>query len=142
MVFEALLGIFLPIILGYLFQKINYIPSSLAPGLRLFVIRIAIPALVFQNLYSAELSELKQFLPLVLSLFIFTAFAWILAWLLTSIPAFRKRRMENILLIIFSNVGFMGWAVISQLLGPQGLRRGIFFTSLWMVNLYLYSYIS
>jgi len=132
----------LPIIAGYVFRKVKYFPEKHGTAVRLLVIRITIPAMIFTHLYQADLRTLGQFIPLSAGLFIFCFLTWGISLLVTKWKGFRDRRMENILMILFSNVGFIGWAVLDTILGEEGLRRGIFFTTFFWVAQYLFGFLT
>lgn len=142
MVLEALLGITLPILAGYVLRKLRYFSEDHSGSLRLFVIRISIPAMVFTNLYQSDFQTLEQFLPLTLALCLFTILAWVFSFLITRIGLWKEKQMENIQMIVFSNVGFIGWAVLFSVLGEPGLSRGIIFSTFFWVNQYLFGFLS
>lgn len=142
MIVEALLGITLPILAGYILRKTRYYSENNAGAIRLFVTRICIPTMVFSNLYESDMQTLEQFLPLTLALILFTIFAWIFSYFITRIGAWKEKQMENIQMIVFSNVGFIGWAVLFSVLGEPGLNRGIIFSTFFWVNQYLIGFLS
>ena len=142
MVLSALLRISLPIFLGYFLKTIGYFPDKHTPSVQLFCVRVAIPALIFINIFTAEMSAVHQFLPVSLSVFLFTGIAWGLSVGGTFLFRIKRHRPEIILIIIFSNVGYIGWAVLEAVLGDAGLRRGIFISSFWWPNMYLYSFLT
>ncbi|MBN2628261.1 MAG: AEC family transporter [Spirochaetales bacterium] len=139
MILSALLRISLPILLGYALKKIRYFPEEHYGSVQLFCIRVATPALIFMSLYTADMSTVQQFLPVSLSVFLFSGIGWLIAVGGTALFRIRRHRAEIILILIFNNVGYIGWAVLNTILGDGGLRRGIFISSFWMPNLYLYS---
>jgi len=142
MVFEALLGITLPILAGYILRKLRYFSEDHAGSLRLFVIRISIPSMVFTKLYQSDFQTLGQFLPLTLALGLFTVLAWIFSFFITRIGMWKEKQMENIQMIVFSNIGFIGWAVLFSALGEEGLTRGIIYSTFFWVNQYLFGFLN
>jgi predicted permease len=142
LILSALFKISLPILLGYGLKTLGYFSEEHTASVRLFCVRVAIPALVFMNLYTSDLSTVQQFLPVSLSAFIFTGITWVSIVGLTRLFSVKKHRIEIILVTIFSNVGYIGWAVLDTLLGDGGLRRGIFVSSFWWPNMYLYSFLT
>lgn len=142
MILSALLRISLPIILGYALKTTDYVGEEHTQSVRLFCVRVPIPALIFMNLYTADMTTVKQFLPVSLSAFLFTGIAWLIALGGTGLLKITRHRIEIILIIIFSNVGYIGWAVLDTVLGDAGLRRGIFVSSFWWPNMYLYTFLT
>ncbi|MDC7219162.1 MAG: AEC family transporter [Spirochaetales bacterium] len=139
MILSALLRISLPIILGYGLKKGGYFPEKNALSVRLFCVRIPIPALIFLNLYQSDMSTVQQFLPVSLSTLMFTGIAWLIAVGGTALLRIKRHRAEIIIVTIFGNIGYIGWAVLDAILGDGGLKRGIFISAFWWPNLYLYS---
>ncbi len=139
MILSALLKICLPILLGYFLKTVGYFPEKHTASVQLFCVRVATPAVAFANLFTADMSTVQQFLPVSLSVFLFTGIAWAISLGGTALFKVRRHRPEIILIIIFSNVGYIGWAILDTVLGDAGLRRGIFISSFWWPNMYLYS---
>jgi predicted permease len=51
---DIILKIFLPIIMGYLLQKTGYFSAAAGSTLRMFVIRITVPLLIFTSMYTTR----------------------------------------------------------------------------------------
>ncbi|MDC7222273.1 MAG: AEC family transporter, partial [Spirochaetales bacterium] len=139
MILSALLRISLPILLGYFLKTAGYFPEEHTQSVRLFCVRLAVPFLIFLNLYQSDMSTVQQFLPVSLSTLLFTGIAWLIAVGGTALFRIKRHRPEIILVTIFGNIGYIGWAVLDAILGDAGLKRGIFIASFWWPNLYLYS---
>jgi hypothetical protein len=137
---NSLLTLFLPIIIGYILVKIKYLNSSLSRDIKLFVIRVAVPARIFTSMLETNLETIKQILPLSIS-YVLLTFLLILSTFFVFFKVKDNRtRAAYMIAITFGNYGYMGWAVLNQALGPEGLTRGVFFTSLWWPILYAGSF--
>ena len=58
MVFEVIIPIFILLALGYLAVKLNVLAKALVEVIGSFVIKIALPVLMFQSLASKDFSEI------------------------------------------------------------------------------------
>ncbi|WP_252362259.1 AEC family transporter [Acinetobacter cumulans] len=58
MVFEVIIPIFILLALGYLAVKLNVLAKAQVEVIGSFVIKIALPALMFQSLASKDFSEI------------------------------------------------------------------------------------
>ena len=72
-ILNTMLAILLPIALGYLLKLGRLFQESEIAALRKFVMRVALPFLIFQNLYHADVESLQQALPIVLAFSLLTA---------------------------------------------------------------------
>lgn len=133
---ETLLILFLPIILGYLLVKINYLDVSISHYIKLFVIRIAVPCKIFTSMYNTDLGTIKQILPLSLAFIFMTLFLIFSTLILFSKIKDRRIAAAYMIAISFANYGYMGWAVLDSALGAEGLTRGMFFATLWWPGIY------
>jgi predicted permease len=73
-ILNTMLAIMLPIAFGYLLKLGRIFQESEVAALRKFVMRVALPFLIFQNLYRADVATLQQALPIVLAFVLLTAF--------------------------------------------------------------------
>ena len=71
-ILNTMLAILLPIALGYLLKLGRLFQESEIAALRKFVMRVALPFLIFQNLYRADVESLQQALPIVLAFILMT----------------------------------------------------------------------
>ncbi len=137
-----LLPIYLPIILGYLARVSGYFPTEYGPALRQFVLKIAIPLMVFINMSELDTNLLEQVLPLTLSLPVWMTLLWLIAIVLSLMPIFRKRRFESVLTMSFFNIGYIGWAVCDVALGPEGLVRSLMFATLYWPGMFVVAFVT
>lgn len=134
---ETLIKLFLPILLGYLLVKINYLPKDISKHLKLFVVRVTVPPLVFKAMYTTDLKTLKQIVPVASSYVTITVLLIVISFFLLFFIKDKKKKAAYMITIVWGNYGYMGWAVLKEALGDGGFRRGVFFTTLWWPVLYL-----
>lgn len=138
---DTLIKLFLPIILGYLLIKTNYLSPKLSKDLKTFVIRVTVPALVFMRMYTTDLETLKQLIPVASSYVVITALLLFISFIVLIKMKNPKDKAAYMITIIWGNYGWMGWAVLNEALGEGGFDRGVFFTALWWPVLYSGAYL-
>jgi len=135
MLVPVIIKIFFPIVLGYLVKEIKYIDEKSAKYLRILVVRITAPALIFTSIYKSDITILNQLLPVSISFVFITLVLFIIAFLIT-IPV--KDKSKRIILmwgLTFSNYAWIGWAVLKHSFGQAGLNTGVFFVTFWWPTL-------
>jgi len=126
---NTMLAILLPIALGYLLKLGRIFQESEISALRKFVMRVALPFLIFQNLYRADIASLHQALPIVLAFILLTTLYTLAAGLLSPLIADGKKQKLTFAFAVFAgNYAFLGWGVIVAFFGEQALTRAVFFS--------------
>ena len=126
---NTMLAILLPIALGYLLKLGRLFQESEIAALRKFVVRVALPFLIFQNLYHADVESLQQALPIVLAFVLLTAL-YTLAALLVSprVTEGETQQLTFAFSVFAGNYAFLGWGVIVAFFGARALTRAVFFS--------------
>ena len=128
-ILNTMLAIMLPIALGYLLKLGRIFRESEIAALRKFVMRVALPFLIFQNLYHADVESLQQALPIVLAFILMTILYTLAAGLLSPLIADgEKQRLTFAFAVFAGNYAFLGWGVIVAFFGAQALTRAVFFS--------------
>jgi predicted permease len=123
------LAIILPIFLGYLLKQIRLFQENEIAALRKFVMRVAVPFLIFQNLYRADVESLQQALPIVLGFILMTALYTVAARLISPrVSGNEKQQLTFAFSVFAGNYAFLGWGVIVSFFGAQALTRAVFFS--------------
>jgi hypothetical protein len=99
--------------------------------------RVAVPFLVFQNLYRADVESMRQALPIVLAFVLMTVLYTLAARLLSPLIAGGgKQRLTFAIAVFAGNYAYLGWGVIVSFFGDRALTRAVFFSMLfWPVFL-------
>jgi predicted permease len=128
-ILNAMLAILLPIALGYLLKLGRIFRESEIAALRKFVMRVALPFLIFQNLYRADVESLNQALPIVLAFILLTALYTLAAGIISPLMAAgEKQRLTFAFAVFAGNYAFLGWGVIVAFFGDLALTRAVFFS--------------
>lgn len=124
MVINAVIPIFALIFLGYFVARRNILPAEATNHLNLYVVWLALPALMFQVITTTPWSELYQpefflgaFLPLLIVYFIY------LIWQGKS--KHRSDRSINSIAVSYSNTGYMGLPLCSLVFGPESTTPAV-----------------
>lgn len=122
-VIEQMIVIFLVISIGFIAQKIKFFPKIFAKRLSTLVVNICLPALIFSSVSDPDtLPDPTSILPLLIlstaSYLVVTALAYILTRVL---PFPRQEESIYRFMLIFGNVGFIGYPVVSSIFGPQAV---------------------
>lgn len=136
-ILPLMLRLVLPMALGLLSRQLRLLPENGAEVLRIFVVRICMPFLVFENLFSARVDSLPQFFPaaaafVLLSLLYALTGAWVARLFFNGV----KDRNAYFIAVFMGNYGFLGWGVMHSFYGPDAFTRSVFFSMIfWPVFL-------
>jgi predicted permease len=131
-VFNQILVLFFILIIGIIVKRLNVVSENLSKGLTDIILNISLPALIINSMrfnFSPE-ALLKSGKMLLISTIIQVACMAI------AVPVIRLFKIQgpkkNIFqfMLVFSNVGFMGYPVINAIYGAQG----IFYTALYNLS--------
>lgn len=121
--------LFLLIVVGYIVKKLNVVTEQIHREISSLVLNVALPALIINSMnfkFSPEV--LMKSGQLVVAAFIIYTGTILLSYPLTRlIGASGKRRDIFQYVLVFSNVGYMGYPVINAIMG----ERGVFYTAIY-----------
>jgi len=122
-VFEQILALFLLMLVGYGARKTSLLDSHLTKGLSALLLKVTLPALIIDSMQKPfSFSLLKESgVILLISLVIYACtvlFALLFPRLLAGTP---DERGVFSFVLIFSNVGFMGFPVVYAVFGEAGV---------------------
>ncbi|MBN2345838.1 MAG: AEC family transporter [Candidatus Aminicenantes bacterium] len=126
---DTTLAILLPIAFGWALKRGRIFKEGEVAALRKFVVRVALPFLIFQNLYRADVESLRQALPVVAGFVLLTSLYTLAARLAAPRAAGNETRQLTFAFAVFAgNYAFLGWGVIASYFGPKALTRAVFFS--------------
>mgnify|MGYP001765787414 CR=1 FL=1 len=126
---DTMLAILLPIAFGWLLKKARVFRDNEVAALRKFVVRVALPFLIFQNLYRADVESLRQALPVIAGFIVLTVLYTAAALLATPlIRADEGQKLPFAFAVFAGNYAFLGWGVIAAFFGAAALTRAVFFS--------------
>jgi predicted permease len=126
---RTMLAILLPIAFGWLLKKARVFRENEVAALRKFVIRVALPFLIFQSLYRADVESLRQALPVISGFVLLTALYTAAALLVSPLlKADDGQKLTFAFSVFAGNYAFLGWGVIATFFGAAALTRAVFFS--------------
>lgn len=122
-VINQMLVLCVPILVGYLAARLGYLDEDLNTKLSRLIVNIALPCLVVGSAFGTDgLPDA----PVVLELMFYSAIGYAIAYLLAlAIPALMRssaaERGIYRFVVVFGNVGFIGYPVLSAIYGPHAV---------------------
>ena len=139
LLFEQMVVLFILMGIGYFCYKKEIITDEVSKKLSAIVVNIANPAMVLTGCMGEEKIQGSELLvTVVIIIAIYTALV-ILAQFLPHVLHIEKKSQGTYkAMTIFSNIGFMGFPVISALYGSSALLYGALFTIPYNILIYTY----
>ena len=117
---NATVPIFLLMVLGYVFKKINIFNDVLTKGLNNFVFKVALPVLVYKELATSDVEELWD-AKFVLFCFLATVLSIIIAYTLSFLFKEKEIRPEFVQGTYRSSAALLGVGIATNLYGNAGM---------------------
>ena len=119
---EVMVVLFIIVVLGYVLCKLGYMGDKFDQKLSAIVIDITCPALILSSVIGDVLPDRTLILPLLgvgfLTYFILLVFGFFVPRLIT------KNRDDQGMIgfaLMFANVGFIGYPIVSSIFGPKAI---------------------
>ena len=119
---EVMVVLFIIVVLGYVLCKLGYMGDKFDQKLSAIVIDITCPALILSSVMGDVLPARTLILPLLgvgfLTYFILLVFGFFVPRLIT------KNRDDQGMIgfaLMFANVGFIGYPIVSSIFGPKAI---------------------
>lgn len=136
---EQMVVLFLLMGIGYLCYKKNFITDEVSKKLSAIVVNIANPAMVLTGCMGEEKIKGRELLlTVVIILAIYLVLILIAQLLPWALHIEKKSHGVYKAMTIFSNIGFMGFPVISALYGSSALLYAALFTIPYNILIYTY----
>ncbi len=140
-------GLFIIMFLGYLLFKIKLVDDNFSKGLTRLIINVTMPCLLVSSVMeTTERQPVSNVLLILLVAFLLYFIIFPLVGIVIAKMLRVKRNQEGMYMFMtsFSNIGFMGFPIISAVAGPVGLfyatlynmvfNLGIFTIGIWLVS--------
>lgn len=136
--------LFILIGIGWIIQKTNLLEKEFSKGLSTFILYVSLPALIIKSMnYEFNLELMENSFILLIGGFLFYAIAYIIAKILGRLLKAKEPQLGIYeFIMIFGNVGFMGYPVVKILFGDLGIFYAAMFNLsfniyIWTVGIYL-----
>ena len=119
---EVMVTLFIIVVLGYALCKLGYMGDKFDQKLSAIVIDITCPALILSSVMGTTLPDRTLILPLLgvgfLTYFILLIFGFLVPRLISS-----DRSEQGMIgfALMFANVGFIGYPIVSSIFGPHAI---------------------
>lgn len=121
--------------LGYVLTRRGLLTERFQKDLTAFMMQVALPANVLttaSNPFSAALSK-NLLITVAAAVVYYIAALALTAALSRLLPLERRERAMFTLMAVFANTAFLGFPLISELLGQEGLLYAVIFNMVWLV---------
>lgn len=122
-----ILSIIIMILLGVLLKKIDLLKEEDVETLNNLVINICLPCLIFNALYTADVSLLPSLSILTLSTSLTSLIVGVFTYIILKLFAWDNVKIWSILVtVVLGNTGFLGYPITQGIYGSEGLIRAVF----------------
>lgn len=137
-VITQLISLFLMMLAGYAVARAGIMTADFRKKLSSFTLNTAAPAIILSSVLESESTRGDMVRAVWISVLFFLLMILLAALIVHIVPTRREERNLDQLMLIFTNVGFMGIPVIQSLYGPEGVALLSMF--ILMFNLCFFSY--
>ena len=137
-VINQLISLFLMMLAGYIVARVGIMTPEFRKRLSSFTLNTAAPCIIISSVLESDSSPMTMISATgvgVLFFLLMIVFAAVLVRLVRTKP--EDRGLDQ-LMLIFTNVGFMGIPVVQSVYGPDGVARLSMFILIF--NLFFFSY--
>ncbi|MBI9014591.1 MAG: AEC family transporter [Clostridiales bacterium] len=120
---NKIISLFLLIMIGYMAKKARFVSSDIKGHISNLVLNITLPLYIFTAMqFEFSTDVLKETGTLVLVSFLFYAGVTLLSYLYAKVFKLKDTKKDVFqYVIIFSNVGYMGYPIMFELAGEKGM---------------------
>ena len=122
-----IVSIIVMILIGTLSKKIGLLKENDVETLNNIVLNIALPCMIFNALYTANVSLLPRLSILTVYMLITSLIVGVLTYLLLNFLGWdRKKIWSLVIVVVLGNTGFLGYPITQGIFGNEGMIRAVF----------------
>lgn len=122
-----IVSIIVMILIGVLSKKVNLLKEEDVETINNIVISICLPCLIFNALYTADVSILPSLSILTLHILITSLIVGVLTYSLLKFLGWDQKKIWSIVtVVVLGNTGFLGYPITQGIFGNAGLIRAVF----------------
>lgn len=122
-----IVSIIVMILIGTLSKKIGLLKENDVETLNNIVLNIALPCMIFNALYTADVSLLPRLSILTVYMLITSLIVGVLTYLLLNFLGWdRKKIWSLVIVVVLGNTGFLGYPITQGIFGNEGMIRAVF----------------
>ena len=115
------------ILIGALSKRIGLLKEEDVETLNNIVINISLPCMIFNALYTADVSLLPRLSILTVYMLITSLIVGVLTYLLLKSFGWDKRKIWSmVIVVVLGNTGFLGYPITQGIFGNEGMIRAVF----------------
>lgn len=146
LIINQILTLFIIILVGYILKKKDYIDKKIEKGLSKLLINVVLPALIISSMIIEINDNLINNVKLI-SIISVTAYLFLIIFSSLIVKLFNIEKDKKIVfrfMLIFSNVGYMGYPVIDAIYPEYGIFYAVFNNIafnfiLWTYGVYMFT---
>ena len=122
-----IVSIIVMILIGALSKRIGLLKEEDVETLNNIVINISLPCMIFNALYTADVSLLPRLSILTVYMLITSLIVGVLTYLLLKSFVWDKRKIWSmVIVVVLGNTGFLGYPITQGIFGNEGMIRAVF----------------
>ena len=122
-----IVSIIVMILIGALSKRIGLLKEEDVETLNNIVINISLPCMIFNALYTADVSLLPRLSILTVYMLITSLIVGVLTYLLRKSFGWDKRKIWSmVIVVVLGNTGFLGYPITQGIFGNEGMIRAVF----------------
>ena len=128
MSFETtIISIIVMIFIGVLLKKLDILKTEDNETLNKIVVNVALPCMIFNALYTANVSLLPDLSILTVFILLCSLIVGIITYLILKFLGYDNKALWSILVVVvLGNTGFLGYPISQGIFGAEGLVRAAF----------------
>ena len=137
-VISQLISLFLMMLMGFVVARAGIVTPDFRKRLSAFTLSTAAPCVIISSVLSSESNPLKMIGAVGMAVFFFVIMIVFAAIVVRVLRIRREERGLDQLMLVFTNVGFMGIPVVQSIYGSEGVALLSMFILIF--NLFFFSY--
>lgn len=122
-----IVSIIVMILIGALSKRIGLLKEEDVETLNNIVINISLPCMIFNALYTADVSLLPRLSILTVYMLITSLIVGVLTYLLLKSFGWDKKKIWSmVIVVVLGNTGFLGYPITQGIFGNEGMIRAVF----------------
>ena len=137
-VISQLISLFLMMLIGFIVARVGIVTPDFRKRLSAFTLSTAAPCIIISSVLSSESNPMKMIGAVGMAVFFFVIMSLFAGIIIRVLRPRQEERGLDQLMLIFTNVGFMGIPVVQSVYGSDGVALLSMFILIF--NLFFFSY--
>lgn len=138
--YNVLVKIVLLVSFGFFLKKVNCIDKNIQTGLNRLLLNVILPVTIFS---SSQMEVSREVLYNMRALVFLSVGYYIFAWILAHVcfgglKMTKEKKQMAILMVMFANVGFIGFPIANELFGVEGTLYTVIYNLMYQLVFFTY----